>query len=201
MFTQPFLEWCCSATSRRHGPCRFWRFCPARRHDRSIKGYRDPINPALHEALRTAFASRAASGCLRPRSASRSRRALLRETAQCFRCASSSAARAFATARSRLARSFSRVASSLRRSASRRFSSRSNSAAALRAFSSLILGESRLFGEVAFFRAPFSTPRSVGRSDCSANRLLDPAGRLSTTPGLAIAAAITAGSWVSVAKP
>ncbi|MEY9161424.1 SOS response-associated peptidase family protein [Bradyrhizobium japonicum] len=33
------MEWCCSATSRRHGPCRFWRFCPARRHDRSIKGY------------------------------------------------------------------------------------------------------------------------------------------------------------------
>lgn len=53
-----------------------------------------------------------------------------------------------------------------------------------------------------FCRVPLSLhPRSDGRSECSAKRSFDPAGRLSTTTGLDIVAAMTSGSSVSFATP
>jgi len=42
--------------------------------------------------------------------------------------------------------------------------------------------------------------RSFGRSDVSANRLFDPTGLLSTTPGWAIATSTMSASWTSFAK-
>ena len=44
-------------------------------------------------------------------------------------------------------------------------------------------------------------PRSDGRSDCSAKRPPEPAGRFSTTPGFDIVAVTTSGSSVSLATP
>ncbi len=108
--------------------------------------------------------------------------------------------RALAVAFSRRSRSLSRAASSRRRSACRRFRSFSKSAAAFRASRSLILGATRFagFGRCLSRRARFSpVSRSDGRSECSAKRPFDPAGRLSTTPGFDIVAATTSGSSVS----
>ena len=68
---------------------------------------------------------------------------------------------------------------------------------------SLILGAARRFGSGrrAFFFGPSPPSPRSGRSACSANCPLDPAGRFSTTPGFAMAAATTSGSSVSLAKP
>jgi len=58
------------------------------------------------------------------------------------------------------------------------------------------------FARSPFRRRPFpADPRSVGRSECSANRPFDPAGRFSTTPGFDIVAATTSGSSASLATP
>ena len=89
-----------------------------------------------------------------------------------------------------------------RRLASFRFHSRSISSAAFRAAAfSLIFGGDRFS---AFGRRLSRPPRAsspVGRSECSAKRPLDPAGRLRMMPGFDIVAATTSGSLVSLATP
>ena len=58
------------------------------------------------------------------------------------------------------------------------------------------------FGAVLSRLAPTSSPpRSVGKSASSRKRPFEPAGRLSTTPGLDMVAATTSASSVSLAKP
>ena len=44
-------------------------------------------------------------------------------------------------------------------------------------------------------------PRSVGSSACSAKDPLEPMARLRMTPGFAMVAAMTSGSWLSFAAP
>ena len=53
----------------------------------------------------------------------------------------------------------------------------------------------------AAFSRPRSSAKSVGNPACSVKRPVEPAGRLSTTPGFAMVAATTSGSSLSAAKP
>ena len=94
------------------------------------------------------------------------------------------------------------AASSLASSRSRRRRSRSYACAAFR--SAALSGWAEDFLAFAGLRAAFfppSWPRFFGSSACSPKGPSDPTGRLRTTPGFAMVAAMTSRSWLSFATP